>query len=75
MVKDVFHELEGDEIIYINELTNRYIFDLYMKARKKKKDIGWKDSVWLRSSRIFAKSDSLNTIFNILTPDNLKHIA
>lgn len=73
-ISDICSEIEDDGIIYINEFFSKYIFDLYMRARKIKSDTGWEGRLWVRSGMLYARAANSDTISEIMTADDLSKI-
>lgn len=70
----IFDDLQDVNLIYINELANKYTHDLYMRARKIKIERNWPGSVWLRNGTVFGRDSIDQRTFVILTKDDLARI-
>ena len=70
----IYKNLDNDSVIYMIELTNKHTFDLFIKAKKIKKEKNWQGAIWLRDGIIFARANDDRQIKNILTVDDLDYL-
>lgn len=73
-IKD-FSNSATDDIVYINELLPKHIYNLFLKAKMKKRNINWDGYIWKRGGRIFAKSNVSNTTHVLFCDEDLQFIS
>lgn len=74
-IASFFSFLDKECVVFMNELLPSPIFKLHMEARRRKREMDWDGTIFIRSNHVFGKNNITKEIFSIIDEDDLSMIT